>query len=279
MVDSAACLSEELTAKPYIHVVPMRLTFGERDYLDSRNLSTSEFYRLLRGSDVLPTTSAPSPDAFLTAFRQAARESESIACLTVSAAFGGSFNAAQAAVVEARTALPDIPIELADSRSAAGGQALVAEAAIREIEKDRSLEDVVAAIATVAPKVMLYAFVDTLYYLWKGGRVPRIAHAGASLLQVKPLLEMSLGEIRTVGRPRTRRRASRRLIEATAALAGDRPVHVSVIHADAKQDALKILTDVRNELNCVESFISEFSPVMGVHTGPGLLGIASWVED
>ena len=202
-----------------------------------------------------------------------------LCALTVSSSFGGSYNAAQAAVVEAREALPKVPVTLADSGSAAGGEALVATAAIRAIEGDGSHEEVVAVIEAVAPKVTLFAFVDTLLYLWKGGRVPRIAHAGASLLQVKPLLEMSSGEIRTIGRPRTRRRATRRLIEATAARAdGGRAVHISVIHADAEEDAIELLGDLRAELNCVESFVSEFSPVMGAHTGPGLLGVASWVE-
>ena len=279
VVDSAACLPEEMAARPFVHVVPMRLIFGERDYLDGRDITTTEFYRLLRASEVLPTTSAPSPDAFLSAFHEAAREADSIVCLTVSSSFGGSNNAAQAAVVEARGTLPNVPVTLIDSGSAAGGEALVATAAIRAIEDDVSHEEVVSAIRAVAPKVTLFAFVDTLFYLWKGGRVPRIAHAGASLLQVKPLLEMSSGEIRTIGRPRTRRRATRRLIEATAARTEyERPIHLSVIHADAEDDANELLRELRNELNCAEAFVSEFSPVMGAHTGPGLLGVASWVE-
>ena len=279
VVDSAACLPGEMATRPFVHVVPMRLIFGERDYLDGRDLSTTEFYRLLRAAEVLPTTSAPSPDSYLSAFREAAMEADSIVCLTVSASFGGSFNAAQAAVVEAQGAMPNVPVSLVDSGSAAGGEALVATEAIRAIGDDGAPEDVLAAIQTVASRVTLYAFVDTLFYLWKGGRVPRIAHAGASLLQVKPLLEMSAGEIRTIGRPRTRRRASRRLVEATAARApGGRPIHLSVIHADAEDDAAELLLELRGELNCVESFVSEFSPVMGAHTGPGLLGVASWVE-
>ncbi len=279
VVDSAACLPEAFAARPFVHVVPMRLIFGERDYLDGRDLTTTQFYGLLRQADVLPTTSAPSPDSYLTAFREAAQEADSIVCLTVSSSFGGSYNAAQAAVVEAEGALPGLPVTLADSGSAAGGEALVATEAIRTIEDGGSHEEVVARIRAVVPKVTLFAFVDTLFYLWKGGRVPRLAHAGASLLQVKPLLEMSSGEIRTVGRPRTRRRATRRLIEATAARAAcGRPVHLSVIHADAEQDANDLLEDLRDELNCAESFVSEFSPVMGAHTGPGLLGVASWVE-
>ena len=279
MVDSAACLPEKMAARPLVHVVPMRLIFGEQDYLDGRDLTTTEFYRLLRATEVLPTTSAPSPDSYLSAFREAAQEADSIVCLTVSSSFGGSYNAAQAAVVEAREALPDLPVSLVDSGSAAGGEALVATAAIRAIEGDGSHEDVEAAIRAVAPKVTLFAFVDTLFYLWKGGRVPRIAHAGASLFQVKPLLEMSSGVIRTIGRPRTRRRATRRLIEATAArVPSGRQVRLSVIHADAEEDAVELQRDLSKELNCVESFVSEFSPVMGAHTGPGLLGVASWVE-
>ena len=278
VVDSAASLPPDIATNPYVHVVPMQLIFEKRTFLDGRDLSTTEFYRLLAETDRPPTTSAPSPDSFLEAFQAASMNAESIVCLTVSPNFSASFGSAKTAIESARASLPGVRIALVDSQSAAGGEALVATSAIRVIQAGGEQADVLSEIEAVAPKVTLFAFVDTLFYLWKGGRVPRIAHAGASILQIKPMLEMARGEVRTVRRPRTRRRAIQKLLETTKSHVGERRAHVSVTHADAAAEAADLQSTLSDALDCAELFVSEFSPVMGAHIGPGLLGTAFWVE-
>ncbi len=278
VVDSAASLPSDLRQQPQMHVVPMHLDFDGKAFLDGRDLSPTEFYRMLRGMRTLPTTSAPSPQGFLEVLRTAAQEAESILCLTVSPEFSASFNSARTAAAQAEHELPDTKVSVLDTETAAGGEALVALAAWRSARDGGALEEVLEQATRVIPRVTLFAYIDTLYYLWRGGRVPRIAHAGTALLRIKPVLEMGKGKVRHIARPRTRRRATQKLLDLTRARAGDGILHASVIHADAEEEAEGLRRRIDSEFECVELFISEFSPVMGSHTGPGLLGVAFWTE-
>ena len=155
---------------------------------------------------------------------------------------------------------------------------LIALEATRAARQGKGLHEVKSAVQNVMTRVRLLAFVDTLYYLWKGGRVPGIAHVGTSLLRIKPLFELAQGQVRSVARPRTHRRAMRRLLELVRDGAKPSPMHVTVMHADAAGAAEELRQQIEAEFPCEELFISEFSPVMGAHTGPGLVGVAFWNE-
>ncbi len=280
VVDSAASLPPDAHRLEGLHLVPMRLTFGDRTYDDGEELSPAEFYRMLRDSSDLPTTSAPSPAAFLKAFTHASREVEAVLCLTVASRFSASSDSAVSAAREAGTATPGLEVIVLDSGTAAGGEGLVALEAWRAAGDGQDLEQVKAAAEAVIARVRLLAFVDTLHYLWKGGRVPGIAHAGASLLRLKPMFELAEGEVTSVARPRTTRNAVKKLKELMGdRVAADRPVHAAVLHADAAAPAEELHSWIESEFECEELYVSEFSPVMGAHIGPGLVGVAFWTED
>ena len=276
VVDSAASLPENLARDAGVYVVPMSLELEGKTFLDGRDLAPAQFYRMLRESRALPKTSAPSPSRFLDAFKAAAELVPSVLCLTVSPRFSSSFEAARTAVGEAEETLPDLEIALLDSESAAGGQGLIALEAARAAESGRSLLEVVAEVRNIIPRVRLVAFLDTLQYLWKGGRVPGIAYMATSVLRIKPVFELSEGEVRSVARPRTTRRATQRLLDLMRERVGEAPVHAMVLHADAPAEAEQLRQTVDDQFYCQELRVGEFSPVMGAHTGPGLLGIAFW---
>jgi DegV family protein with EDD domain len=278
VVDSAASLPEATLGQQGLYIAPMSLTLGDGSYLDRRDITPTEFYRLLRESDSLPTTSAPAPASFLDAFRQAAQGDESVLCLTLASRFSASADSARTAAQEAASELPGIEIRVLDTESAAGGEGLVAMEAWRAAQRGESLDEVEAAARMVVSRVRLLAFLDTLYYLWKGGRVPQIAHLGASLLRLKPVFELVRGEVHTLSRPRTRQRAMRRLVELMHERTSPGPVHATIMHADSAKNAEEIRQRVEAEFDCRELFISEFTPAMGAHIGPGLLGIAFWNE-
>lgn len=279
VVDSAASLPVGMAPDPQLIMVPMQLVLEGRTYLDGRDLTPGEFYRMQRQAAAMPTTSAPSPAAFLEAFRQAAQVARSALCMTVTARVSSSYNCAVAGAQEAQEQLPGFRVEVLDTETAAGGEGLMALEAWRAARAGRDLDEVAAVARRLVPRIYLYAFVDTLYYLWRGGRVPRIAHAGAALLNIKPLLELARGDIRGVARPRTQQKAMERLLELMAErVAGQGSVHATVMHADALEGAQRLYQEVEARFPCQELFISEFSPVMGAHTGPGLLGVAFWCE-
>ena len=135
-----------------------------------------------------------------------------------------------------------------------------------------SLEKTIDVAQGVIPRIRLLAFLDSLHYLWKGGRVPRIAHAGASLLRIKPLFELSQGEVQTLARPRTHKRAMRRLLELMRERVAVGRLHAAVMHVEAEDAAEELRRQVEAEFSCEELHVSEFTPTMGAHIGPGLLG-------
>ena len=276
VVDSAASLPSEIARSRRIHVVPMRVTIDGRTYTDGLDLSPTDFYRLLRKSSGLPSTSAPSPARFLETMRNAATGGQSVLCLTVAAKFSASFDSAKTAARLVEEAIPGTSISVVDTTTAAGAEGLVALEAWRAANTGKSLDHVRAVAEAVASKVRLLAFVDTLYYLWKGGRVPRIAHAGTSLLKIKPLFELARGESKVVDRPRTHRKAANRLLELMRERVEPGRIHATVCHADAADAAEQVRQRVEAEFDCEELFVSEFTPVMGAHIGPGLVGIAFW---
>ena len=280
VVDSAASLPADAVPgdDTRLYVVPMQLTLEGRTYLDGRDITPGAFYRMLRRVKGPSTTSAPSPESFLDAFRSAARLASSVLCLTVSPNFSSTFSSASTAVQEAKEALPNVEIALMDTESAAGGEGLVATEALRAARRGAGLQEVIDASRDVVPRVSLLAILDTLYYVWKSGRVPRIAYAGTSLLQIKPVLELHRGQVRNVARPRTTPRAIDKMLERMRSQLKPGLVHAAVIHADAVQAADELRLRVESEFPCEELYVSEFSPVMGKHTGPGLLGIAFWSE-
>ena len=281
VVDSAASLpaGAELGDGSQLYVVPMQLIVEGKTYLDGRDLSSAEFYRMLKGVTELPTTSAPSPESFVETFRSAAANASSILCLTVSRNVSSCYGSAETAMQIAGEAQLDAQIVALDTESAAGGEGLVAMEAWRAAKRGATLDEAVAAARAVIPRVSLIAFLDTLYYVWRSGRVRRLAHTATSLLRIKSMFELRRGEIRNIGRPRTGRRAMDRLVTLMRREVGRDAVHATVIHADAGEQAEQLRQRVESEFRCEELYTSEFSPVMGAHTGPGLLGIAFWSED
>ena len=278
VVDSAISLPKKVTEEHGLYVVPMDVVFEGKTYRDGLDMETAEFYERMQESHKLPTTSAPSPASFLEVFRSASQNTNNILCLTLSSKFSRTYESARSAVELAAQSLSNVQISLVDTHTAAGAQALVALAAARSALEGSSVEKVRAVAQEVASRVSLVAFLDTLYYLWKGGRVPKVGLWIASILKIKPLLELSNGEVHMIERPRTRTRATERLLAIMRQRIKEERVHAAVIHAHSFEEAETLRACIASEFECDELFVSEFTPVLGAHTGPGLLGIAFWSD-
>jgi DegV family protein with EDD domain len=128
-------------------------------------------------------------------------------------------------------------------------------------------------------KVRLYAALDTLQYLVKSGRVPQAAALVNSLLSIKPVFTLNGGEAKTIALPRTMKSALDRMFKIMEEETGEnRPLHAAVMHADASENAAILKDRITAQFNCKEIYITEFTPVMGAHTGPGLVGVTFWEE-
>ena len=274
VVDSAVCLPARLVDDLKLHVVPLQLSIDGKTYRDRVDISPTEFYDLLAQCENLPVTSAPNPASFIEAFTAGAATAESVLCLTVLSTISATYNVALASAEMAQQSLPETRIEVMDTSTAAAAEGLVALAAARAAAGGADLDQVKSEAKRVARDVNLVAFLDTLYYLWKGGRIPGIAAFAGSVLKLKPLLELNNGEVRPLERPRTRKRAMERLLALVRQRAGEAPFRANIMHAISPGDALILKERLLSEFNCVEALVSETTPVMGSHTGPGLMGIA-----
>ena len=278
VTDSAAALPADMAERAGIGVASMEVTIGGRTYVDGPDGAVRDFYEQLRRVKKLPTTSAPKPAVWLEVFRQAARRGESVFCVTLSASMSASYDAARVAAEIAEAELPGVKIAVFDSKAAAGSQALIALEAARQAGAGASLGDVEHVAAGLVNRVRLVAFLDTLEYIWRSGRVPRMAVWASQLLNIKPVMEFSAGRVGVVARPRTRRGAFNRLLAEARKDIGGRRAHVNVMHADAEEEARALMEKVGAEFDCAELFLTPFHPFMGAHTGPGLAGVAYWAE-
>jgi DegV family protein with EDD domain len=275
VTDSSACLPAELIRAHQITIVPLAFLFDGDPHLDG-SLNSRDFYALLRASRRFPTTASPAPAAFVEAFRQAAQTAEAALCITLPSTFSGTYSSALTAIDLAREELPGFPIHVVDSHCLAMCHGFAVLAAARAAEKGASMDAAEEAVRDAATRSYLIGALDTLRYLAKSGRVPMVVHWATSLLQIKPILAATGEEIRAIARVRTMPRAlSRLLSHVEERLDGQqRPLHMAVMHADAPAAADDLTDAIRRRFDPDELVVTEFTSVMGAHTGPGFVGVA-----
>lgn len=151
-------------------------------------------------------------------------------------------------------------------------------AAARAAEAGGTLNQVRQAAEAMIEQVHLLAVQDRLDYLARSGRVPNVIALVGSALRIVPIFAIRRGEVAVVGQARSKPRAMQVMLDQMAARAGYRPVHAAVFHADVPDEAEELRGEIAAHFDCLEIFVTEFTPVMGAHTGPGLLGVAFYTE-
>ncbi|PKB70609.1 MAG: hypothetical protein BZY87_08705 [SAR202 cluster bacterium Io17-Chloro-G6] len=270
VVDSSCCLPQDLVRTWHITVVPHELVVGDRTYLDGVDIQPAEFYRLLSSGRDRITTAAPSPQRFAEGFAAAAEIAPIVLCLTLSA----NFSMTHGSAVAAANSTGGANVTVVDTGAAAGSLGLIALAAARSSASNQPLDVVLEQVYVLAAKVELVAFLDTLKYLGRGGRIGPLQGWAGSMLGIKPVTGLRMGEARLLGRPRSRARATQRLLDIMGERARGEPLVVNVLEAGAAEEAQELGDAVATNFDCRELIVSKFTPVMGAHTGPGLLGLA-----
>lgn len=274
VTDSVAMLPADLARQNRIGVVPILLNIGNRSYRDGVDITTAEFYRLLPASNELPTTSAPSVGAFIEAFESALAGADTVVAVHVSARLTSVHRIATMAA----EAIGEQRVHVIDSQSATMAEGFIALAAARRAQQGGDVSEVVRAAEEARSGTRFFAFLETMEYLRRSGRVPGAVALMGSAIQLKPIVHIVEGEVVSLARPRTRRKATQALIDLMARDAGDRPVRAAVLHADCPADAEGLRERIAGLFDCLELHVTEMTPVMGTHTGPGLLGLAYQLE-
>ncbi len=274
VTDSSATVPEDLAKELDIRVVPILLTLDGYTARDGVDVTHEEVYRMLRDTRHPPRTSSPSVGDFLQTYVAAAREASAIVSIHVASKLSGTYSAA----ATASQLLDEVPIRVVDSTTAAIGQGFVVLAAARAAADGADLEAVVARAEAVAARMNLLATIGTLEYLHRGGRIGGAAALLGSLLQIKPVLYVADGHVDVFARPRTQSKAVEVMLQRMASQVDGHKIHAAVLHADLPQEAEELRQTIARSFDCAELFVTPLTPVMGVHTGPGVLGIVFYAE-
>ncbi len=280
VTDSSACLPASLLERYRITLVPLAFLFDGEVYRDGQ-ISSHEFYARLASARRLPTTTSAAPGEFLEVFRRV-REggAGAVLCLTLSSVHSGTYSAAVTAAEMSAREMPDLAVRVVDSGGIAMTHGFAVLAAARALEAGAGIDEAAAAARDVGMRTELVGALDTMRFLAMGGRVSWIAHWAASLLHIKPVLTARGEKVGAAGRARTMPRAMEAVVRyAEQRAPSGSAAHVAVMHADSPERAAELAAQVRARLSPAELLVTEFTSVMGIHTGPGFVGLAFYAEE
>ena len=277
ITDSTCDIPAQWIQQYEITVVPLTIIFGSEQFLDGVDLTATQFYERLSRDTTHPTTSQPTPKAFLDAYRRAAASGASqILAITISSGMSGTIESAREAAQES-----PIPVHILDGKSNSMGIGWQMIAAARVRDAGGSLDAMRAAAEQVQKNIAYYISLDTIEYLSKGGRFGEAARFLNSILNIKPLIYVRT-DTGTVGASipaRSRKTAIEGMYkEFFRHITPGRPLHVTVLHNNALPEAEALADRVQAEFAPQELFISIVSPVLGVHTGPRAIALCGYAE-
>lgn len=271
ITDSSAYLPQAYVDQYNIHVLPLTLHFEGKDYRDGVDISAKEFYTLMRDTGKMATTSQVTEYAFEQAFKQFLDEGNDLLVLTISQGISSTMQSA----LSAQAVFPGAPIEIVDTQLVSMALSFQVLAAARAAAAGASLAECKAVAEDAYTKIGVYFTVDTLKYLAAGGRINSAKRFMGTMLNIKPLMEIREGKIEALESVISTRKAIQRMVQLVIRdVNGRTPVRVSVFHALMEDTAIELLEQLKMQFNPEEAILSEVSPVVGAHTGPGTISIA-----
>ncbi len=273
VTDSCACIPESLIEAHEIAVVPYYVHIEGKEYRDLVDIQRGPFFEYLANATELPRTATPGPGDYLRVYRREAEGAEALVSVHMTSVGSGAYQAAVVAREMAQRELPEVSIEVVDTRNVAMCQGWIALEAAREAQKGARLEQVMALIRRLLPRTRILQTADTLRYLHMGGRIGRAQYLVGSMLNIKPLISMDDGVILALGQARSRLGVYRQMVERTVQAAREGQLKIAYLHAAALEEVRKLRAMVEERLTPVETLIAELSPALGVHTGPGTVGL------
>jgi len=273
VTDSTSCLPQEIKGEYEIELVPLKIHNRDKTYSDIIDIAPHQVYSLLRADEIL-TTSAPPPGTFLEIFHRLATKAKEILCLTVASTYSATFSSMQSAIDTAKKQLPKLRIELVDCYTGSAAQALIALTAARAAKLGDNLNQIISKVNQVIPKAEIIMALDTLKYLERGGRAPKVGAWATSLLKLKPVVINQMGHAHFLGMVRSRAQGVERMIRATREKIGSNRVSAIIVHSELETEAKELEHRLHSEFNCNETYVTEVTAVVAVHLGPGAIGIA-----
>jgi DegV family protein with EDD domain len=275
LTDTTASIPKALLDKLKIEVVPYYVHRGLETLRDMVDVGPEEFAEYLKSATELPTTSNPAPGDYMSGLRRLAERTKEIVVLTMTSKGSGAFQSCRAAVEMVRDRFPQVQVIIVDTLQVAMAQGWAAIEAARAALSGLGLERVEERAREVAQSATMVQTADTLRYLHMGGRIGRAQHLMGSLLNIKPLIGMQDGVIVPLGTARSRRKAYARMVALIRQQVGEGGrIRVAFTHVAAEEQVELLKQQVCEQFECVEVWVSQLSPALAVHSGPGTVGIS-----
>nr|MBN1228562.1 DegV family protein [Anaerolineae bacterium] len=277
ITDSTSDIPREFVGQYNLYVIPQVLIWGTEEYRDNVTITPAEFYTRLATDPVTPTSSQPVARDFVDLYHKVKEEgAEELVVIVLSNQLSGTLISARQAVE-----MVDFPVHVVDSLGVSIGLGFQVLAAARARDAGANIQGILAAAQQVRESSHLYFSLDTLEYLHRGGRIGGAAKLVGTALQLKPMLtvDFSTGRIDAAERTRTRAKAIQRMVDVFFEhLDTAKPMHIAVLHGNALEEANNLLATVQERCDPAELFLTSVSPVIGVHSGPGALGLCGYSE-
>jgi DegV family protein with EDD domain len=258
-----------------LRVIPLWLVWDNDSFQDGVDIKPQTFYSRLRDSTNLPSSTQPTVQEFVDLFQECKKDADGIVCVLASSKISGTVDSA----LNAKEMVPDLPIRVVDSAFSAMGLGFIAVAAARTAAAGKSINEVVLEAERMRDEVNLLFVVDTLEYLHKGGRIGGAKWLLGTALNIKPLLHFEDGLITSLSQTRTKRKGIIELLDITEErLAGRGMAEAAVVHVDCLNEGKELMEMVKDRFNPSQTYISDVSPVVGTHVGPGGLGLAFYPD-
>ena len=280
VTDSVAQVPAEMARQLDITVIPFTVSIDGQPYLDGIDLAPKELYRRMRLESVMPTTTASSLGQYLQAFEACLHAgAQAVLYVALSSKLSGGYSTACQAANIIKEEFPDRIVEVLDSQLATISQGFVAMAAARAAAQGKPLAEVRRAAEEANRRTGFAATLETLEYLARGGRIGKAAFMLGNMIKIKPILTLEDGLVLPLSRVRGEDHALQAIVDYVAQQVEDhRVLHLAIMEADAPEQAARLQELALQQLRPAEIFHSEFTPVMGVHTGPGLFGLGYYYE-
>jgi len=281
LTDSVAQVPKDIANELGIIVIPLSIIVEDQSFLDGVDITPATLYQRMRTEGIFPRTTHPSIGDYIKAFRGSLEEgAQSIIYYALSGSLSGGFSTATKAVAIVQEEFPDRDIEVFDTRMATIAQGFIVIEAARVARKGSPLCKVIDHTKVIQHKVGFAATLETLDYLDRGGRIGKASYMVGSLLSIKPILSINEdGVVVPLCRTRGTRKSLKRIVECIGEqVKGSTVLHLAVMHADALSQARELKQLAQSTFKPVEIFITDFTPVMAAHTGPGLVGLGYYYE-
>ncbi len=272
ITDSTCEAPPEILHHPAVTVIPLSVVFGQQVLADGIDITREQFWARLPASDPLPTTSQAIPSDFLGLFDKFTAAGDEVIAIVLSSKLSGTFSAATIA----SESHPGWPVDVIDSKSISVGLGLMVQEAVAMSEAGASRAEIVSRLLAMREQVHIVFVLETLEYLQRGGRIGKAQALVGTLLKFKPLLGIVDGEVVPLGRVRSKSKALESAQETLLKRIADRGANVQLAftHAVAAEETWALAARLSKAFDCPDFFVAELGPVIGVHVGPGTVGVA-----